>query len=835
MSHTTGGRHRRPNLVAAPDHSASGILVPTPRSSGAGSTEALLTKTRPPKAKAPISGGLWRLRPRTVRARIVALLAVPVIALMALWGLATVTEVRGAYAEQQVAALDKPVRGTMAGAQTALEQERTAAVRLLTQPAAQPGAFTASISATDTALAAVRTGTAAAAVPIAALAPDLRARVQAALSAFGTLPDLRRQVTAHGVAAADVYAAYDAAIDAARAVGDRLAQAEAADAPSTGTEAAAVLGLLAVVISLPVSVRVGRGLVVELVGLRDDALDLAGRRLPEAIARLRAGDTVDIEQAAPLPAGTGRFVGGDYRDGGDGSGVRIGVGVGVGGGGGAVAGADHGVAGGVGGRAVVDAGVVGRAAASGGVASRAVASAGGGVAAGAVGRATARGGIAGRARSGAAVAGESEAGAGGWPAGGFDDEIGQVAAALAVVQRAALVAAVERAEMVSGVARIFLNLARRSQILVHRQLALLDAMERRVMDPAEVEDLFRLDHLATRMRRHAESLIILSGQAPGRGWRLPVPLLDVLRSAVAEVEDFARVDVRRVPAARVVGGAVADLTHLVAELVENATVFSPPDARVTVRATPVDGRCVVEVEDAGLGMGPEALAEANARLADARASDMFDSDRLGLFVVSRLARRHGVQVLLSPVAGGGTLAQVWLPVAVLEPADDLDQQDQHDQRHHIDRHDRHEGPRRSDPADGLEDTDGRRRSAGSGEAAGPDLLDHAAPDGGSRTPDPAAAADGWGPDPRGNRQRVPITVGENGLPRRVRQSSLAPQLRGHRTATQVSGSGERRGADPRSPDEVRATMAAFQNGWTLGRASAEAAADDDPNDRRGSG
>ncbi|NUR58793.1 MAG: ATPase [Catenulispora sp.] len=745
MSHPAGGRHRRLNPAAAPGRSAPGALVPTARPSKSGTSNTYTPKSQTSKpqtlkaqkataeaapATVPKSSASWRLRPRTVRAKIVALLAIPVVALMALWGLATVTEVRGAYAEQQVAALDKPVRAPMADAETALELERRAAVRLLTQPDPQPGSFTATAAATDTALAAVRTGTAAAAVPIGALAADLRTRVHAALTAFDTLPALRRQVASHTVAVADVFDAYDTAIDAARAVGDRLAQAKAADAPSSGTEAAAVLGLLAVVVSLPVSVRVGRGLVVELVGLRDDALDLAGRRLPAAIARLRAGDPVDLEQAAPRPASIGRSGGEGFEGGANGADGNSG------------------------------------------------------------------------ARPGRA------------PSGAFDDEIGQVAEALAVVQRAALDAAVERAEMVSGVARIFLNLARRSQILVHRQLALLDAMERRVMDPAEVEDLFRLDHLATRMRRHAESLIILSGQAPGRGWRLPVPLLDVLRSAVAEVEDFARVDVRRVPAARVVGGAVADLTHLVAELVENATVFSPPDARITVRATSAEGRCVIEVEDAGLGMGPEALAKANARLADARASDMFDSDRLGLFVVSRLARRHGVTVLLSASPGGGTLAQVWLPVSVLEQAGQLEEPDQPEQL-------------------GRAEETGQVGQAG--ESFGFNGFDgHARPDRGSRTPDPVGSVDGWGQDPRAKRsrtdQRVPVTVGENGLPRRVRQSSLAPQLRGHRTATQVSGSDDRRVPESRSPDEVRATMAAFQNGWTLGRADAD---DDGPNGPNG--
>ncbi|WP_052443316.1 sensor histidine kinase, partial [Streptacidiphilus neutrinimicus] len=247
-----------------------------------------------------------------------------------------------------------------------------------------------------------------------------------------------------------------------------------------------------------------------------------------------------------------------------------------------------------------------------------------------------------------------------------DDELGQVGEALNTVQRAALTAAVERAEVLSGVSGVFVNLARRSQVLVHRQLTLLDAMERRTEDPSELEDLFRLDHLTTRMRRHAEGLIILSGAAPGRAWRKPVPLLDVVRSAVAEVEDYSRVDVRRLPGVAVVGAAVADLTHLLAELVENATAFSPPHTKVLVAGEQVGAGYAVEIEDRGLGMGKEAIAEANRRIADAQQADLFDSDRLGLFVVSRLARRHGVRVSLRPSAYGGTTAVVLLPSALLE-------------------------------------------------------------------------------------------------------------------------------------------------------------------------
>lgn len=256
----------------------------------------------------------------------------------------------------------------------------------------------------------------------------------------------------------------------------------------TPAGAAVLLGLLAVSASLVISVRIGRGLVVELVGLRNGALEIARHKLPEAMRRLRAGEEIDIRAEAP-------------------------------------------------------------------------------------------------------------------PGPPAEDETGQVAEALGTVHRAALRAAVERAELASGISGVFVNLARRSQVLVHRQLSLLDSMERRSDDPNELSDLFRLDHLTTRMRRHAESLIILSGAAPGRAWRTPVSLTDVVRAAVSEVEDYARVEVRRLPETAVAGAAVADVTHLLAELVENAAQFSPPHTRVRVTGEPVGNGYAVEVEDRGLGMG----------------------------------------------------------------------------------------------------------------------------------------------------------------------------------------------------------------------------------------
>ncbi|MEK8142265.1 hypothetical protein NKH18_06505 [Streptomyces sp. M10(2022)] len=146
----------------------------------------------------------------------------------------------------------------------------------------------------------------------------------------------------------------------------------------------------------------------------------------------------------------------------------------------------------------------------------------------------------------------------------------------------------KQADMRRGVSEVFVNLARRNQVLLHRQLTLLDTMERRTENSDELADLFRLDHLTTRMRRHAEGLVILSGAAPSRQWRKPIQLMDVVRAAVAEVEDYERIEVRRLPRIGVGGPAVADLTHLIAELLENATVFSPrtPRSRCTANASP---------------------------------------------------------------------------------------------------------------------------------------------------------------------------------------------------------------------------------------------------------
>ncbi|GAA2122590.1 hypothetical protein GCM10009727_08750 [Actinomadura napierensis] len=244
-------------------------------------------------------------------------------------------------------------------------------------------------------------------------------------------------------------------------------------------------------------------------------------------------------------------------------------------------------------------------------------------------------------------------------------EIRQIADSFDRAREAVLLAAAGEVAARRGISEVFVNLARRNQALLHRQLSLLDTMERRTEDPSELSDLFRLDHLATRMRRHAEGLVILAGKTAGRGWRRPVPLVDVVRGAVAEVEDYPRVRVQPLPRIALLGSAVADVIHLLAEVVENATTFSPPQSPVRVSGHPVANGFAIEVEDRGLGMTEEALRAANARLEDPPEFDPSDSAQLGLFVVARLAERHDIKVTLRQSPYGGTTAIALIPGALI--------------------------------------------------------------------------------------------------------------------------------------------------------------------------
>ncbi|GGS06031.1 histidine kinase [Micromonospora fulviviridis] len=247
------------------------------------------------------------------------------------------------------------------------------------------------------------------------------------------------------------------------------------------------------------------------------------------------------------------------------------------------------------------------------------------------------------------------------------DEIGELAEAFVAVHRSAVDVAVEQAMMRRNVNAMFVNLARRSQVLVERQLELLDELEREESDPDQLENLFKLDHLAARMRRNDESLLVLAGTESSRRWNRPVGLGAVLLAASAEIEQYQRVRHDSRSDLHVVGHAVGDLVHLFAELLENATAFSRPDTVVRVVAGAEGPGAYVEIVDQGLGMSPAALAEANAVLAEPPAADVAASERMGLFVVSHLGARHGVRVRLR---GGheGLVARVRIPAELLAAA-----------------------------------------------------------------------------------------------------------------------------------------------------------------------
>ncbi|WP_228976933.1 nitrate- and nitrite sensing domain-containing protein [Streptomyces sp. DH12] len=247
------------------------------------------------------------------------------------------------------------------------------------------------------------------------------------------------------------------------------------------------------------------------------------------------------------------------------------------------------------------------------------------------------------------------------------DEIGKVAAAFDDVHREAVRLAAEQALLRGNVNAMFTNLSRRSQGLIQRQLSLISELESREADPDQLSSLFKLDHLATRMRRNGENLLVLAGEEPGRRWTRPVPLVDVLRAAASEVEQYERIELASVPGTEVAGRVVNDLVHLLAELLENATSFSSPQTkvRVTGHALP-DGRVLVEIHDTGIGLSPEDLAAINERLASPPTVDVSVSRRMGLFVVGRLSLRHGIRIQLRPSDSGGTTALVMLPVDVTQ-------------------------------------------------------------------------------------------------------------------------------------------------------------------------
>jgi hypothetical protein len=242
------------------------------------------------------------------------------------------------------------------------------------------------------------------------------------------------------------------------------------------------------------------------------------------------------------------------------------------------------------------------------------------------------------------------------------DEIGEVARAFDQVHREALRLAANEAALRGNVNAMFVNLSRRSQSLVERQIRLIDDLEQGEQDPERLSSLFQMDHLATRMRRNSENLLVLAGHDESRRWNQPVALVDVLRAALSEIEQYERVTLNVQPGIAVRGQAVSDVVHLTAELVENATSFSAADTPVTIAGHLLSsGGVLLEITDQGVGMGAEEMAHANWRLDNPPVVDVAVSRRMGLFVVARLAARHGIRVRLRPAASGGLIALVWLP------------------------------------------------------------------------------------------------------------------------------------------------------------------------------
>ena len=248
------------------------------------------------------------------------------------------------------------------------------------------------------------------------------------------------------------------------------------------------------------------------------------------------------------------------------------------------------------------------------------------------------------------------------------DEIGEVARAFDQVHREAVRLAADEAMLRGNLNAMFINLSRRSQSLIERQLSLIDSLEQSEQDSGRLSSLFRLDHLATRMRRNSENLLVLAGHEVTRRWSQPVPLVDVLRAAISEIEQYERVVLNVQPGIVVVGQAVNDVVHLVAEIVENATAFSPEDTQVYVSGQPLSsGGVLLDITDNGVGISDQEMSHANWRLDNPPVVDVAVSRRMGLFVVGRLAARHGVRVRLRHAQTGGLTALIWLPDTVAAP------------------------------------------------------------------------------------------------------------------------------------------------------------------------
>lgn len=778
-----------------------------------------------------------RLRPGTVRAKIVSLLMVPVVSLLALWGFATVSTAQDISRLSRVQRVDEQIRTPVAAAVTELQAERRAAVRMLADPAAdQAAALEQQARRTDAAVRRLRLGDSHTVADSGDYRTEVVVRLGAFVAAAEALGSARKDVADRRSTPYAAYEVYTRVVDSARAVDSALSGGQDAE---LGSGARVLLEFA----------EAG-----EFLSREDALLAVPGPRTAETLRRL----TGTIETRRALTAGSARDLPTAQRDAWEsvaksaayadltgaedralaaGTGRESGV---------VPAGWDDAYTSISASMHEIDAAAHAEAADradpfSEGALSPAGAAVLLGLAAVAaslfisvrIGRVLVVELVSlrntaleiahrklphamDRLRAGQDIDVDAETP----PGPPAEDEVTQVGEALATVHRAALNAAVERAELASGVSGVFVNLARRSQVLVHKQLTLLDSMERRADDPGELGDLFRLDHLTTRMRRHAESLIILSGAAPGRAWRMPIPLTNVVRAAVSEIEDYPRVEVRQLAEAAVTGAAVADLTHLLAELIENATQFSPPHTKVRVSGEPVGAGYVLEVEDRGLGMGRETLNEANRRIEQSEALDLFDSDRLGLFVVSRLSARHGVKVHLRTSPYGGTTAVVLLPNSLLQGAITAGSAEPRPAAPAEPERQTPQPPAMSVVRDDLRGTpagipvpdrspepeEPRRALVASLRPRGP---------GGAVTRTQAAPATAPAASSVPEASATPeASVSE--LPRRVRQASLVPQLREAPAPTAPAGARIPEDPPGRSPEQARDRMAAYRAGWTRG-------------------
>jgi signal transduction histidine kinase len=247
------------------------------------------------------------------------------------------------------------------------------------------------------------------------------------------------------------------------------------------------------------------------------------------------------------------------------------------------------------------------------------------------------------------------------------DEIGEVARAFDQVHSEAARLAGEEAMLRANLNAMFVNLSRRSQTLIERQLGIIETLEQSEQDASRLSSLFRLDHLATRMRRNSENLLVLAGHEAPRKWTQPVALLDVLRAAISEIEQYDRITLNVQAQLVIAGRAASDVVHLVAELVENATTFSRKETQVLVTGQLLStGGVLIDVTDEGLGIPEQELGYANWRLDNPPVIDVAVSRRMGLFVVGRLAARHGIKVRLRRAQSAGLSALIWVPESVAE-------------------------------------------------------------------------------------------------------------------------------------------------------------------------